>query len=205
MGYAVSQQVNNADLIWQLTDISAQQTASEFIKQFENKLCVYSPSVKQLYSNYSIFFPDDHQHSMVVLPDPYAFQDTFNRIPSNAVQATGLHLVPGELINRQGLHLVMSNKPAAKLSVPLRFTDGIRQLFKRFSGQDPFLPVLVRGDLREFNSSVPCLHLHRLRRPLIDSFSPLEKQNIKNVITHKIMGMYQDAMEAQTMKNDNKR
>jgi len=195
MGYAVSQQVKNTDLIWKLDQINAVNLATDFIKRFENKLCVYSPSVSQLYSNYSIFFPEDARQSMVVLPDPYAFQDTFSRISSDAVQPTGLHLVPGETIQRQGLHLIMAVQKSYKASLPVPFPQGIRQLLKRFSGQDPFLPVLVRGDLREFDPKVPCLHLHRLRLPLIQNLSPLEKQNIKNVITHKVMALYQEIVQ----------
>ena len=96
MGYAVHQEIDNTDLVWGLEHISQQQRAADFVKRFENKLCIYSPSVSQVYSNYSIFFPEDQNKSMVVLPDPYAFHDTFNHIPEEAIQATGLHIIPGE-------------------------------------------------------------------------------------------------------------
>ncbi len=193
MGYAVYQEVNNSDLVWDLEHITQQQRATDFVKRFENKLCVFSPSVKQLYSNYSIFFPEDQQHNMVVLPDPYAFHDTFNHIPADAVQATGLHIVPGDVINREGLYIVITQKDKNVRSIPIPFKEGLRQILKRFQGSDPFLPVLQKGDLREFDTEMPCLHLHRLRLNSLSGLSPLERQGVKNVISEKIMGIYRES------------
>lgn len=192
MGYAVLQQVNNVDLVWQLNSLHRFQAASELIKRFENKLCIYSSGRKQLYSNYSLFFPEDQSKSMVVLPDPYAFQDVFSQIPSCAVQATGLHLISGETINRPGLYLIMKCKKTGKQSTPIEFTEGIRHLYKRFAHQDPFLPVLMQGDLTEFDEQTPCIHLHRLRLPQLFQLSPQEKQHLKNVITYKVISVYQN-------------
>lgn len=193
MGFAANQEFDNTDLIWGLDHISQQQKAAEFIKRFENKLCVFSPTVKQLYSNYNIFFPEDQGKNMVVLPDPYAFHDTFNHVPEDAVQATGLHIVPGETINRTGLYIVITQKDNNVRSIPIPFKEGLRQILKRFQGNDPFLPVLKKGDLREFDADMPCLHLHRLRLSELKNMSSLERQGIKNIISEKIMGIYRES------------
>jgi hypothetical protein len=193
MGQAMNQGVDNTDLVWDLEHISQQQQAAEFVKRFENKLCVFSPTVKQLYSNYNIFFPEDQGRNMVVLPDPYAFHDTFNHVPEEAVQATGLHIVPGETINRTGLYIVITQKDSNVRSIPIPFKQGLRQILKRFQGNDPFLPVLKKGDLREFDSNMPCLHLHRLRLNALGDVSPLVRQGIKNIISEKIMGIYRES------------
>lgn len=193
MGYAVKQEINNTDLVWGLNHITQQDNAADFVKRFENKLCVYSPSVSQLYSNYSIFFPEDQNKSMVVLPDPYAFHDTFNHIPEDAIQPTGLHIIPGETINREGLYIVITQKDENVRSIPIPFKEGLRQILKRFQGNDPFLPILKKGDLREFDSDMPCLHLHRLRLGALDNFSMLERLGVKNIISEKIMGIYREA------------
>jgi hypothetical protein len=192
MGYAVNQALDNTDLIWDLEHISQHQQAAEFVKRFENKLCVFSPTVNQLYSNYNIFFPEDQGRNMVVLPDPYAFHDTFSHVPESAVQPTGLHIVPGETINRTGLYIVITQKDSNVRSIPIPFKEGLRQILKRFQGNDPFLPVLKKGDLREFDSDMPCLHLHRLRLNVLKDMSPLERQGIKNIISEKIMGIYRE-------------
>jgi hypothetical protein len=130
---------------------------------------------------------------MVVLPDPYAFHDTFNHIPNEAVQATGLHIIPGETINRSGLYIVITQKGKNVRSIPIPFKEGLRQILKRFQGNDPFLPILKKGDLREFDSQMPCLHLHRLRLNTLNNLSSLERQGIKNIISEKIMGIYRES------------
>ncbi len=193
MGYAVHQEIDNTDLVWGLEHISQQQRAADFVKRFENKLCIYSPSVSQVYSNYSIFFPEDQNKSMVVLPDPYAFHDTFNHIPEEAIQATGLHIIPGENINRKGLYIVITQKDKNVRSIPIPFKEGLRQILKRFQGNDPFLPILKKGDLREFDTDMPCLHLHRLRLGALENFSMLERLGVKNIISEKIMGIYRES------------
>ncbi|WP_353349295.1 hypothetical protein [Oceaniserpentilla sp. 4NH20-0058] len=193
MGYAANHNMDNTDLVWGLEHISQHQHATDFVKRFENKLCIFSPSVRQIYSNYSIFFPEDQDRNMVVLPDPYAFHDTFNKIPEEAVQATGLHIIPGETIDRKGLYIVITQKGKNVRSIPIPFKEGLRQILKRFQGNDPFLPILKKGDLREFDSTMPCLHLHRLRLSALNNLSSLEKQSIKNIISEKIMGIYRES------------
>lgn len=193
MGYAVYQEVKNNDLIWDLEHLNQQQKAVEFIKRFENKLCVFSPTVKQIYSNYTMYMPEDGKGNMVVLPDPYSFHDTFHHIDPEAVQATGLHILPGEQIGRQGLYIVVTQKEGNVRSLPIPFKEGLRQILKRFSGTDPFLPILQKGDLREFDTSTPVLHLHRLRLSALGHLSALERQGIKNVISEKIMGLYRES------------
>ena len=59
----------NADLAWDLEEISNRQRAIDFIMQFETTLCVYSPSVEQIYSTYNIYFPREYDRKMVILPD----------------------------------------------------------------------------------------------------------------------------------------
>lgn len=66
-------QQQNQDLIWDLDSIARRELAERFIKLFENRLCVYSESTRQLYTNYNLHFPADYGRKMVVLPNPYAF------------------------------------------------------------------------------------------------------------------------------------
>ena len=192
MSIAANQQ-QNSDLVWDLNKINKHQQAMNFVQKFENKLCVFSNTVEQLYTNYSIFFPEDAGRQMVILPDPYAFHDTFHHLKDDAVQATGLHIIPGNLIGKQGLYLVISHKDKNVRSVPIPFQEGMRQILRRSQSDDPFLPVLMKGDVREFNDQLPCLHLHRLRLNKLDSLSGLERNGIKSVITDKLMKLYQES------------
>ncbi|WP_430460046.1 hypothetical protein ACQUQU_12605 [Thalassolituus sp. LLYu03] len=183
----------NSDLVWDLEKIHEHQRAMSFVKQFENRFCVFSSSVRQLYTNYSIFFPEEANRQMVILPDPYAFHDTFSHLRADAVQSTGLHVIPGNLIGKKGLYLVISHKDKNVRSVPIPFQEGIRQILRRSNTEDPFLPVLMKGDLREFNEQMPCLHLHRLRLKELTAMSSLEREGIRTIITDKLMKLYQES------------
>ena len=47
----------NPDLAWDLEEFNHRQRAMDFVMQFESTMCVYSPSVEQLYTTYNMFFP----------------------------------------------------------------------------------------------------------------------------------------------------
>ncbi|WP_221801026.1 hypothetical protein [Oceanobacter mangrovi] len=190
--YSVKQQ-RNADLVWDLQKIHQHKRAVNFIKQFENRFCVFSSSVRQLYTNYSVFFPEEANRQLVILPDPYAFHDTFSHLSPDAVQSTGLHVIPGNLIGKSGLYLIISHRDKNVRSVPIPFQEGIRQILRRSNSEDPFLPVLMKGDLREFNEQLPCLHLHRLRLKELNALSSLDRESIRSVITDKLMTLYQES------------
>lgn len=183
------------DLIWDLETIHQHQRAMAFVKQFENRFCVFSSTVRQLYTNYSMFCPEEANRQLVILPDPYAFHDTFNHLSPEAVQPTGLHIIPGNLINKSGLYLVISHKDKNVRSVPIPFQEGIRQILRRTNSGDPFLPVLMKGDLRELNQQLPCLHLHRLRIKALHNMSDLDRESIRTIITNKLMQLYQDSAQ----------
>lgn len=190
---AVSNKQNNSDLVWELDKLKQQQRAMDFIQQLENRFCVFSPAIRQIYTNYSIFFPKEASLQMVILPDPYAFHDTFSHVNPDAAEPTGLHIIPGNLIGKRGLYLVVSRKDKNIRSVPIPFQEGLRQILRRSNSNDPFLPVLMKGDLREFNNSLPSLHLHRLRLSALDSLSDLDRESIRTVVTDKLMQLYQEA------------
>lgn len=190
---AVTTQQKNTDLIWDLEQLSHLKRAAKFIRKFENRFCVFSSNVRQLYTNYSIFFPEELHRQMVILPDPYAFHDTFNHLDPDAVKPTGVHIIPGDLIGKNGLYLLISHKDKNVRSVPIPFQEGIRQILRRCNTNDPFLPVLMKGDLRELNEKLPCVHLHRLNLNELTNLSELERDGIRNVITNKLMQLYQEA------------
>ena len=181
-----SQQANN-DLVWDMDSFHQRQMATNFVKRFENKLCVYSGSVEQLYSNYQIYFPEDEGHNMVILPDPYAYHDTFQDVPADAIKMTGLSIVPGELIGKKGLHLtipIKSGNTKKMRVVPLH--AGLRAINKRRPEGNPFLPILMKGDLREIKDRVPALHLHCISLDRLGSRSAMERMGIMQVISEKL-------------------
>jgi len=182
----------NDDLNWDLGSISNRQEAIAFLLRFENKLCVYSSYVSKLYTTYSIVVPSSDAGSVTVLPDPHAFHDTFSNIPQEAVEATGIYLYPGEAIGESGLYIKIPAKGFGS-SKELPFAEGFGLLLQESKqAGDCFLPVLQNGDLREYENSMPSLHLHRIRLDLLEgTASDLTLSGIKNIIADNLIALYQ--------------
>ena len=180
----------NSDLAWDLDDFTQAQRAMDFVLQFEPTLCVYSPSVEQIYSTYNMFFPDDWDRKLVILPDAGAFHDTFFHIEKSAVTATGLYIVPGQLVGQEGLYLANIDKDRNLGSRQIPFVAGMRAIINARPDDDPFLPVLAKGDLRELEQSWPVLHLHRVKPSAIANMSELDRTSLSNVISEKLESLF---------------
>jgi len=186
----------NPDLSWDLDEFNNRELAMDFVMQFEHTLCVYSPSVQQLYTNYSMYFPKEWQRKLVILPDPTAFHDTFFYIEPAAVVATGLYIIPGELIDQQGLYLsnVREDRSLGNRQIP--FEPGMRAIMRKRPEDDPFLPVLAKGDLRSFEQSWPVMHLHRIKPKVLAEISDLDRTQLGNVILEKLESLFVELKKA---------
>jgi len=186
----MSELPENPDLAWDLDDFNHRERAMEFVRQFETTMCVYSPSVEQLYTNYRMYFPQEWRRKLVILPDPTAFHDTFFHIQSEAVVSTGLYIVPGELVSKDGLFLanVKEDRTLGDRQVP--FEAGIRAIMKKRPRDDQFLPVLANGDLRELEQSWPVLHLHRIKPKVLERISDLDRSSLATVIGEKLESLF---------------
>ncbi len=184
----------NSDLIWDLDNMARRELAERFIRLFENRLCVYSDSVAQLYTNYNLHFPSELGRKMVVLPNPYAFHDTLHGIECVAVRKTGLCVIPGMVNGKPGLLLTTLMKEGGPAPKTMPFKPALAQIIssQRKIG-DEFLPILMKGDLREFDQQMPYLHLHRLQVEKLLRLSSFERSDIQHTITKKLMALYRDA------------
>jgi len=189
-------QYQNPDLAWDLDEFAQRSRAIEFISQFQSTICVYSPTVDMLYSTYEILFPEEADAKLVILPDKNAYYDTFTRVVAEGVKPTGLYIIPGELIHRSGLHLanVTANRSLGSRQIP--FESGIRAIMGSRPKDEPFLPVLTKGDLREFEQSWPVIHLHRISLPGMQHLSALDRSNIANVISEKMESLFKSERNA---------
>lgn len=181
---------DNPDLAWDLGEGIDRERAIDFIMQFETTLCVYSASVEKLYSTYNIYFPREYHRKMVILPDPAAFHDTFSGVVTEAVQMTGLYIIPGELISEEGLYLANVKKDRSLGERRIPFEEGMRALMRNRPAGDPFLPVLAKGDLRGFEESWPVLHLHRVKLGELAQRSELDRTNIRNAVVEKLESLF---------------
>ena len=186
----MSELAENPDLQWDLEDFNHRERAMEFVKQFETTMCVYSPSVEQLYTNYRMYFPQEWQRRLVILPDPTAFHDTFFHIQAEAVVSTGLYIVPGELLGNNGLYLANVKEDRTLGSRQVPFEAGMRAIRKKRAGDDDFLPVLAKGDLREFEESWPVLHLHRVKPKVLERISDLDRNSLASVINERLESLF---------------
>ena len=187
-------QQQNQDLIWDLDSIARRELAERFIKLFENRLCVYSESTRQLYTNYNLHFPADYGRKMVVLPNPYAFHDTLHGIDPVAVRKTGLCVLPGVVLGKPGLLLTTQIRDGGPAPKTMPFKPALAQIIssQRKIG-DEFLPILMKGDLREFDQSMPYIHLHRLQVQRLTLLSSFERDDIQQTITRKLLTLYRQA------------
>src|SRR3990167_3736026 len=92
----------NQDLVWDLNSIARRELAERFIKLFENRLCVFSESVHQLYTNYNLHFPSDQGRKMVVLPNPSPSRDARPGIKPQAGGTPGPCVLPGLVLGKPG-------------------------------------------------------------------------------------------------------
>ena len=173
---------DNKDLVWELESFNQRQRAVEFVMGFENKLYVYSDSVEQLYTNYNIFFPKEENRRLVILPNPYAHHDVFNGVPATSVSATGLNVIPGDMIGKAGLYLLIPFKGGKSKYRAVPLQAGLKVINDRRPSEKPLLPILMKGDLRELEARTPCLHLHCLSIESLSHLSGLERAGIQKVI-----------------------
>lgn len=180
--------VKNNDLIWNLGEKRYQERSVGFLKRFENTLCLFSGSVRQLYSNYEIHPVAANDNKAIALPNPYAYHDTFNHVPDSAVVPTGVFITPSEAANddgRRSLSLVYrSRKTGTYKTVPLE--EGLRRIQRRFEGREPFLPVIVNSDLKFRNNNQPLMHLHRINLGQLDNLSQFQKHDMARSIQTKM-------------------
>lgn len=176
----------NNDLVWNLDAFKQRQRAMDFVVTFENKLCVYSNSVEQLYTNYNLFFPKEENRKLVILPNPYAHHDSYHGISESAITATGLNIVPGEIFGKTGslLRIPFKSGKTTYRSVPLQV--GLRVVNQHRPPDKPLIPVLMKGDLRELDANTPCLHLHSINLERLTGLSSIDRQSIRKVITERM-------------------
>lgn len=174
--------MQNEHLVWDLGALNDHDRATRFVMRFQQSLCVYSPPVEQLYTNYEIIVPDEDGRKLIILPNPHAFHDTFSHINEDAIVQTSLFIAPDPEGKLQLLvPLANGQRRAMPLGVGLNFIQS------RLGADTPFLPVLTKGDLREFKSSMPILHLHRIVLSKVTRHSELEIRTIRKSIQNKLV------------------
>ncbi len=177
---------NNLDLVWGLDNITDKSKAQTFLKNFENKLCVYSPSVCQLYTRYEIILPVLRNDSLVVFPTYQDVTASYSHINSDAILPTNIFIVSGEALNKDGLFVVIKSQDKFKALKAVPLMEGLKKIQGAFPHDDPFLPVMVKGGLREMGKNIPCLNVSRIKLSALKQSSKLESNAIRTNILEKL-------------------
>ncbi len=172
------------DLCWSLKDHQAPDRAFALMKAIENKLAVYSRNVNKIYTNYSVHRPESKASAgIVILPNFSQYHDMMHNIPANAIEPTGVRIVPGAALARDGLYLTGKLKGHHSSSaLPLK--TGVKAMKMGAFCDGPFLPILQYGDLREMGKKqIPYLHLNRIRLDKLNGLSQFECKGIaRNIL-----------------------
>lgn len=73
----------------------------------------------------------------------------------------------------------------------LPFQEGLRLLIERYRQRgEHFLPVLVKGDLREYEARMPSLHLHRINPSKLGHCSRLSIDAIRSAIAEHLLSLF---------------
>ena len=175
-------------LVWSLEAFRRYERAVAFATHLSRRLCVYSGKVHQLYASYDILVPPDNTAELVIAPHLDNFLDMWFNIPEKAVQPTGQTIVPGRIVQKEGLALHTSDSHSGKGRV-MPLEAGLRELRQQYdSAGDVFLPVITKGDLRAFRKEEPVMHLHRLDMNALGDKSAFERRDIRQGILKLLRG-----------------
>lgn len=167
----------NKDLVWSLTSMKEKEAAIEFFSRLKDSVCIYSPSVEILYTNFEVLPIGDLNNGLVMLPNPSAQHDQFYNISPKAIASIKVAIVPGQPYGHDSFMIQFSSGKV----VP--FKRGLMMLNVMFKKKNiPFLPVVERGDLREVNTRHPSLYLHVIKPSLLSEVSELDKNYLEKAI-----------------------
>ncbi|MRI31648.1 hypothetical protein EOPP23_01395 [Endozoicomonas sp. OPT23] len=179
---------NAGSVTWDISHFNQKKKAADFFDSLRNVFAVYSPGTSQIYTNYDVFWSSYNQGKLVVLPNQHAHHDTFFEIEQDATRASGIFVIPGEIIGRDELYVALP-KTKGRKTKPLPAERGIelfaRAYEKKYPGKS-FVPIVTTGDLREFNKKAPLLHLHMLDVSRLVALSPFKKEDLKQSLVGRL-------------------
>lgn len=173
-------------VVWNIDAFKRQDLAIRFAQDINQRLCVYSSTLRHVYGEYSIETITNGVARLVVVPQTYSLE-RFIDIREEAVVPTGVHIYPGwyfKLNVPYVMTLPIRTKRGENRSRPISPNHGF-QIMEKTAYKEPFLPLLKNGDLREFDRRTPYLHLHRLVPNLAPNLSRFDVNQLSTLIQEK--------------------
>ncbi len=169
---------NDQELQWELSHFIDRRRAFEYLWSLKDIFCIYSEKTCQLFSNYDLNYSYVGEELIEIVPDRNAWFDTYSYISSSAISASGILLFPGEVFGRDGYFVRLPLKGGQGKTMSL--TQAYEQVLSR---QENFLPLIMKGDLREFKGKTPYLHLHWLDLDKLEQLSVQQRRGLVDTIT----------------------
>ncbi|WP_051786064.1 hypothetical protein [Endozoicomonas numazuensis] len=177
-----------SSVVWDISHFNEKKKAADFFDSLRTVFAVYSPGTSQIYTNYDVFWSTYNKEKLVVLPNQHAHHDTFFEIEQDATRASGIFVIPGEILGREELHVALPKSKGRKTK-PVLAERGIELFAKAYENRYPgkyFVPIVTTGDLREFNKRAPLLHLHMLDVTRLKGLSPFKREDLKQSIVSRL-------------------
>lgn len=178
-------------VVWNISDFRNKAMALQFVTSLRQTLCVYSNTLHHIYGEYAIESVRQDGLSLVVVPQTYSLE-RFTHIPENAISPTGIFVFPGWYFGHKApyvMTLPVRDGKRMKRSRPILPENTFHMIEKRIPGKT-FLPLLQRGDLREFNQRTPYVHLHRLLPEKLDTLSAFDRGQLSGLILDRRRNLY---------------
>lgn len=170
------------DLIWSIEEMQAKEEGMRFLNNVSQFLPVYSSALRQLYSSYETYFT---KTNVVILPNNEDYTATYSRVPFEAIKNTSILVYPS--IDGVLANLRMNN--ATAISLPL--SKAFQLIRSQLKG--PFLPVIQRGDLRDYDQLRPCLHLNAFVPAQADSLPRFVRMDMTKALTERVQELQYSA------------
>lgn len=179
---------NTSNVTWDISHFNQKKKAADFFESLRSVFAVYSPGTSQIYTNYDVFWSTFNKEKLVVLPNQNAHHDTFFNIDPDATRASGIFVIPGEILGKEELHVALPTAKGKKTK-PMLANLGIKLFARLYEKKYPgkhFVPIVTTGDLREFNNRAPLLHLHMLDVTRVDNLSQFKRNDLKHSIVSRL-------------------
>jgi len=168
---------------WNIDSFTHQALAHRFAQNIKDFFSIYSPTLRHIYGTYTIDLLRGPKSRLVAVPSIYSL-DRYINIPESALRRSGLYIFPGDFFNLRR-HRFVATFMKRDLTLPKnpkigRPSTGF-DLLRKFCNNHSLFPVITNGDLHEFRSTTPCLHVH-----LVDlrklSMSNLDRGTLKSML-----------------------
>lgn len=172
---------NRDDIKWTLNALRNPHAARQLLVHLGQYLPVYSPGARQMYFKYTLHFTESGpKPTVVALPDTVDHTATISHITPDAVTVVDLFLIP----TSEGVKLLLPLKRKSP-NHPRRFRiltiEAALSAFRAHYGDRPILPVLQRGNIRDYHKS-PILQLSLLKLEHLNTLSSFEKITVGNMV-----------------------